>query len=231
MLEEKIEKLKNVWSVIRRSDDGRYVVGVTFPDGYGVYDSADSRIHVLDDTKGESGLYWYVAQNLSVTLSEVIEFIGNTVDANIEAIKKAQLYELKVKELRDFFADTDMSYSELEALTFKFKEETKTKEQPAHIPTIDIKPKKANKTSKAKKGEIVSSYGGGETGRIVSSYGGGETGRIVAVEEGNATVGIRVSNDVDTIKEDGTATENSASAQAKRIVDGVDIEALKGEKK
>jgi hypothetical protein len=123
-----------------------------------------------------------------------------------------------------------MSYSELEALTFKFKEETKTKEQPAHIPTIDIKPKKANKTSKAKKGEIVSSYGGGETGRIVSSY-GGETGRIVAVEEGNATVGIRVSNDVDTIKEDGTATENSASAQAKRIVDGVDIEALKGGKK
>lgn len=121
MLEEKIEKLKNVWSVIRRSDDGRYVVGVTFPDGYGVYDSADSRIHVLDDTKGESGLYWYVAQDLSVTLSEVIEFIGNTVDANIEAIKKAQLYELKVKELRDFFADTDMSYSELEALTFKFK--------------------------------------------------------------------------------------------------------------
>lgn len=219
MLEEKIEKLKNVWSVIRRSDDGRYVVGVTFPDGYGVYDSADSRIHVLDDTKGESGLYWYVAQDLSVTLSEVIEFIGNTVDANIEAIKKAQLYELKVKELRDFFADTDMSYSELEALTFKFKEETKTKEQPAHIPTIDIKPKKANKTSKAKKGEIV------------SSYGGCETGKIVAVEEGNATIGIRVSNDVDTIKEDGTATENSASAQAKRIVDGVDIEALKGEKK
>lgn len=219
MLEEKIEKLKNVWSVIRRSDDGRYVVGVTFPDGYGVYDSADSRIHVLDDTKGESGLYWYVAQDLSVTLSEVIEFIGNTVDANMEAIKKAQLYELKVKELRDFFADTDMSYSELEALTFKFKEETKTKEQPAHIPTIDIKPKKANKTSKAKKGEIV------------SSYGGCETGKIVAVEEGNATIGIRVSNDVDTIKEDGTATENSASAQAKRIVDGVDIEALKGEKK
>lgn len=219
MLEEKIEKLRNVWSVIRRSDDGRYLIGVTFPDGYGVYDSADSRIHVLDDTKGESGLYWYVAQDLSVTLSEVIEFIGNTVDANIEAIKKAQLYELKVKELRDFFADTDMSYSELEALTFKFKEETKTKEQPAHIPTIDIKPKKANKTSKAKKGEIV------------SSYGGCETGKIVAVEEGNATIGIRVSNDVDTIKEDGTATENSASAQAKRIVDGVDIEALKGEKK
>lgn len=219
MLEEKIEKLKNVWSVIRRSDDGRYLVGVTFPDGYGVYDSADNRIHVLDDTKGESRLYWYVAQDLSVTVNDVIEFIDNTVDANMEAIKKAQLYELKVKELRNFFADTDMTYSELEALTFKFKEEVKTKEQPAQIPTIDIKPKKASKTSKTKKGEIV------------SSYVGCETGRIVAVEEGNATVGIRVSNDVDIIKEDGTATENSASAQAKRIVDGVDIEALKGGKK
>lgn len=219
MLEEKIEKLKNVWSVIRRSDDGRYLVGVTFPDGYGVYDSADGRIHVLDDTKGESRLYWYVAQDLSVTVNDVIEFIDNTVDANIEAIKKAKLYELKVKELRNFFADTDMSYSELEALTFKFKEEAKTKEQPAQIPTIDIKPKKANKTSKAKKGEIV------------SSYGGCETGRIVAVEEGNATVGIRVSNDADAFKEDGTATENTAPAQAKRIVDGVDIEALKGGKK
>lgn len=219
MLEEKIEKLKNAWSVIRRSDDGRYLVGVTFPDGYGVYDSADGRIHVLDDTKGESRLYWYVAQDLSVTVNDVIEFIDNTVDANIEAIKKAKLYELKVKELRNFFADTDMSYSELEALTFKFKEEAKTKEQPAQIPTIDIKPKKANKTSKAKKGEIV------------SSYGGCETGRIVAVEEGNATVGIRVSNDADAFKEDGTATENTAPVQAKRIVDGVDIEALKGGKK
>lgn len=219
MLEEKIEKLRNVWSVIRRSDDGRYLIGVTFPDGYGVYNSADDRIHVLDDTKGESRLYWYVAQDLSVTVNDIIEFIDNTVDANIEAIKKAKLYELKVKELRNFFADTDMSYSELEALTFKFKEEAKTKEQPAQIPTIDIKPKKASKTSKAKKGEIV------------SSYGGCETGKIVAVEEGNATIGIRVSNEVDTIKEDGTATENSASAQAKRIVDGVDIEALKGGKK
>lgn len=219
MLEEKIEKLRNVWSVIRRSDDGRYLIGVTFPDGYGVYNSADDRIHVLDDTKGESRLYWYVAQDLSVTVNDVIEFIDNTVDANIEAIKKAKLYELKVKELRNFFADTDMSYSELEALTFKFKEEAKTKEQPAQIPTIDIKPKKASKTSKAKKGEIV------------SSYGGCETGRIVAVEEGDATVGIRVSNDVDAFKEDGTATENTAPAQAKRIVDGVDIEALKGGKK
>lgn len=218
MLEEKIEKLRNVWSVIRRSDDGRYLVGVTFPDGYGVYNSADDRIHVLDDTKGESGLYWYVAQDLNVTVNDVIEFIDNTVDANIEAIKKAQLYELKVKELRNFFADTDMSYSELEALTFKFKEEAKTKEQPAQIPTIDIKPKKANKTSKAKKGEIV------------SSYGGCEIGKVVAVEEGNATVGIRVSNDVDAFKKDETATENTASAQAKRIVDGVDIEALKGGK-
>lgn len=219
MLEEKIEKLRNVWSVIRRSDDGRYLIGVTFPDGYGVYNSADDRIHVLDDTKGESRLYWYVAQDLNVTVNDVIEFIDNTVDANIEAIKKAKLYELKVKELRNFFADTDMSYSELEALTFKFKEEAKTKEQPAQIPTIDIKPKKASKTSKAKKGEIV------------SSYGGCETGKIVAVEEGNATIGIRVSNDADAFKEDGTATENTAPAQAKRIVDGVDIEALKGGKK
>lgn len=219
MLEEKIEKLRNVWSVIRRSDDGRYLIGVTFPDGYGVYNSADDRIHVLDDTKGESRLYWYVAQDLNVTVNDVIEFIDNTVDANIEAIKKAKLYELKVKELRNFFADTDMSYSELEALTFKFKEEAKTKEQPALIPTIDIKPKKASKTSKAKKGEIV------------SSYGGCETGKIVAVEEGNATIGIRVSNDADAFKEDETATENTAPAQAKRIVDGVDIEALKGGKK
>lgn len=219
MLEEKIEKLRNVWSVIRRSDDGRYLIGVTFPDGYGVYNSADDRIHVLDDTKGESRLYWYVAQDLNVTVNDVIEFIDNTVDANIEAIKKAKLYELKVKELRNFFADTDMSYSELEALTFKFKEEVKTKEQPAQIPTIDIKPKKANKTNKAKKGEIV------------SSYGGCETGKIVAVEEGNATIGIRVSNDADAFKEDETATENTAPAQAKRIVDGVDIEALKGGKK
>lgn len=219
MLEEKIEKLRNVWSVIRRSDDGRYLIGVTFPDGYGVYNSADDRIHVLDDTKGESRLYWYVAQDLSVTVNDVIEFIDNTVDANIEAIKKAKLYELKVKELRNFFADTDMSYSELEALTFKFKEEAKTKEQPAQIPTIDIKPKKPSKTNKAKKSEIV------------SSYGGCETGKIVAVEEGNATIGIRVSNDADAFKEDETATENTAPAQAKRIVDGVDIEALKGGKK
>lgn len=219
MLEEKIEKLRNVWSVIRRSDDGRYLIGVTFPDGYGVYNSADDRIHVLDDTKGESRLYWYVAQDLSVTVNDIIEFIDNTVDANIEAIKKAKLYELKVKELRNFFADTDMSYSELEALTFKFKEEVKTKEQPAQIPTIDIKPKKANKTNKAKKGEIV------------SSYVGCETGKIVAVEEGNATIGIRVSNDADAFKKDETATENTAPAQTKRIVDGVDIEALKGGKK
>lgn len=134
MLEEKLERLKGVWGTIE-CYEGKYVISAKYPPNYNVYNDPLNRIKVVDDTKN-SGMYWYVGEDLSLNIENIIDFIDETVNANIEAIKKAELYEAKVKELQEFFNNDNMSYQDLEALSFSIKDELNTQ------PIIKTLPKK-----------------------------------------------------------------------------------------
>ena len=201
MLEEKLDKLKDIWCSIEKWEDGRYVVSVEFPDGYNVYDSEDEKISVFDDRK-KSGRFWYVAKDDTVSLIEVIEFIEATVNANIEAIKRAMLYEAKMKELQNLFNNEQMSYNELEALSFNIPQKAVFKETAR--PTLKANKPKKNSDKEDKK--IISSP-------MSNNEVGVET---IAIEDGNANKVV--------------SKEEIANISNGEMVDGVNVDELRGKK-
>ena len=192
MLEEKLDKLKDTWCSIERAD-GKFIVSAQFPENYNVYNSEDNRIKVVDDRKN-SKRFWYIASDSTVSLIEVIDFIEATVNANIEAIKRAMLYETKMKELQELFNNDKMSYDDLEALSFGVKQRTNLIVE--NRPILKVNKSKKNSEKEEKK--------------VNSSYSSDEKAETKVVEDGDANK--VVSKDEDKGK----------------VVDGVDVESLRG---
>lgn len=192
MLEEKLDKLKDTWCSIERAD-GKFIVSAQFPENYNVYNSEDNRIKVVDDRKN-SKRFWYIASDSTVSLIEVIDFIEATVNANIEAIKRAMLYETKMKELQELFNNDKMSYDDLEALSFGVKQRTNLVVE--NRPILKVNKSKKNSEKEEKK--------------ATSSYSSNEKAETKVVEDGDANK--VVSKDEDKGK----------------VVDGVDVESLRG---
>lgn len=192
MLEEKLDKLKDTWCSIERAD-GKFIVSAQFPENYNVYDSEDNRIKVVDDRKN-SKRFWYIASDSTVSLIEVIDFIEATVNANIEAIKRAMLYETKMKELQELFNNDKMSYDDLEALSFGVKQRTNLVVE--NRPILKVNKSKKNSEKEEKK--------------VTSSYFSNEKAETKVVKDGDANK--VVSKDEDKGK----------------VVDGVDVESLRG---
>lgn len=168
MLEEKLDKLKDTWCSIERAD-GKFIVSAQFPENYNVYNSEDNRIKVVDDRKN-SKRFWYIASDSTVSLIEVIDFIEATVNANIEAIKRAMLYETKMKELQELFNNDKMSYDDLEALSFGVKQRT----------NLVVENRPILKVSKSKKNSEK------EEKKVTSSYSSNEKAETKVVEDGDA---------------------------------------------
>ena len=200
MLEEKLDKLKDIWTSIEIID-GKYVVSAKFPENYNVYDSEDKAIKVIDDTAGETRKFWYVAQVDSISINDIIDFINATVNANIEAIKRVVLYESKIKELQELFNNDKMSYNDLEKLSFDFKPKPKSKEI-TQRPTLKMsKPKKNDE----KENKVESSYTSNEELGVDTTV----------IEDGNA---VKVVSK--------TETETNTNGE---FVNGVNVAELRGE--
>lgn len=193
MLEEKLDKLKDTWCSIERAD-GKFIVSAQFPENYSVYDSEDKRIKVVDDRKN-SKRFWYIANDPSVSLIEVIDFIEATVNANIEAIKRAMLYETKMKELQELFNNEEMSYDDLEALSFGVREKTSIREKIEQRPTL--------KVSKSKKEDkkIVSGYSSSEeNGTKTKVVEDGDANKVVSTKDEEPKGEVVDGVDVETLR-------------------------------
>jgi hypothetical protein len=181
MLEEKLDKLKDTWCSIERAD-GKFIVSAQFPENYNVYDSEDNRIKVVDDRKN-SKRFWYIASDSTVSLIEVIDFIEATVNANIEAIKRAMLYETKMKELQELFNNDKMSYDDLEALSFGVKQRTNLVVENRPI----LKVNKSKKNSEKEEKKVTSSYSSNEKAetKVVED---GDANKVVSKDEDKGKV-------------------------------------------
>lgn len=181
MLEEKLDKLKDTWCSIERAD-GKFIVSAQFPENYNVYDSEDNRIKVVDDRKN-SKRFWYIASDSTVSLIEVIDFIEATVNANIEAIKRAMLYETKMKELQELFNNDKMSYDDLEALSFGVKQRTNIVVENRPI----LKVNKSKKNSEKEEKKVTSSYSSNEKAetKVVED---GDANKVVSKDEDKGKV-------------------------------------------
>ena len=181
MLEEKLDKLKDTWCSIERAD-GKFIVSAQFPENYNVYNSEDNRIKVVDDRKN-SKRFWYIASDSTVSLIEVIDFIEATVNANIEAIKRAMLYETKMKELQELFNNDKMSYDDLEALSFGVKQRTNLIVENRPI----LKVNKSKKNSEKEEKKVTSSYSSNEKAetKVVED---GDANKVVSKDEDKGKV-------------------------------------------
>lgn len=139
MLEKKLIELKDYWCSIERYE-GKYCLSAEFPEEWTAYSPNDKNIEVIFDEKTDK--YWYVAKSEKVTLKSLVDFLWETVQTNIEAAKKAVLYNQKVEELKQFFNDNRNSLKDLENLSFDLTKNRSSKSNK----TIQPKKSKPNVT-------------------------------------------------------------------------------------
>lgn len=121
---EMINRIKDYF-VSMEMYEGRWVVVVRYNPQWTAYQSDDGRIKVSRDEK-KKDTWWYYATDKNVEIDEIINLICETIETNIEVVKKVELLKIKAKELKEIFANEKYSFSDLEKLMFVFAEETTT---------------------------------------------------------------------------------------------------------
>lgn len=135
MLQDNINKIKDYF-VGMEMYNGLWVVRVKYRPKWGAYPPEDGTIDVVAD-ENEADLWWYCAKNKEVEIDAIINLIEETIQTNLEAIKKVELFKLKANELKQIFSDESISLSKLQTLRFVFNSD-----QQAEKPTVKQEPKK-----------------------------------------------------------------------------------------
>ena len=117
-----------------------YVV-VMFPDRWKVYGNVTEEKYNVSVMEGnEPGEYYFCAE-MSTGFDAVFNAVDHCISVNKDAMERSQLFQEKLKELKDIFADGANTIKRLRTLDFVFKpqkKETKRKvEFPAQEPKTD----------------------------------------------------------------------------------------------
>ena len=161
-LDRKIEDIREYLITIEQTD-GKWAVCVQYEPKWGAYPPEEGTpIKVYQDDNNDD-TWWYVAEDGNVSISDIVDIIIETVQANKDAMKKLELFKLKEKELRDIFSDARTPLSKLEKLTFVFSDEigpTGKSGKRVSVPKAENMPKrkpvvKAEETSSDKEVGVV----------------------------------------------------------------------------
>lgn len=117
---------------------GRWVIIVKYRPRWGAYASDDGRIEVGPDEKVPD-VWWYYAKEEDVDVDEIIDLIDETVQTNMEAIKKVELFKLKATELKEIFSNEELSFKKLQTLKFVFDDTELVEEKPKKAAKGDVK--------------------------------------------------------------------------------------------
>ena len=123
MLQERLSKIKDFF-VGMEMYNGLWVVRVKYRPKWGAYPPEDGSIKVVSD-EGEPDLWWYCANDESVEIDSILSLIEETIETNMEAIKKVELFKLKAGELKQIFSDETIGLKKLQSLRFVFDDEVK----------------------------------------------------------------------------------------------------------
>lgn len=118
MLQERLSKIREYF-VGMEMYNGLWVVRVKYRPKWGAYPPENGRIKVVSD-ENESDLWWYCANDEDVEIDSIIDLIEETIETNMEAIKKVELFKLKASELKQIFSDESISLKKLQTLKFVF---------------------------------------------------------------------------------------------------------------
>lgn len=112
------------------------IIKVLYGEKWGAYPSPDEKIKVAKSDEVPNEWFYYSDYTYTV-IDEIFDLIEETIDMNLSAIERLGLFNQKMEELKELFANE--SLSKLKTLTFYFEEE---------------KPKRNNKRKKKNKEEI-----------------------------------------------------------------------------
>lgn len=100
------------------------IIKVLYGEKWGAYPSQDENIKVAksDEVKNE---WFYYADYTYTVIDDIFNLIEETIEMNLSAIERLELFNIKMEELKTLFANE--SLQKLKTLSFQFEEIKKTK--------------------------------------------------------------------------------------------------------
>ena len=118
------------------------IIKVLYGEKWGAYPSQDEKIKVAKSEEVPNEWFYYSDYTYTV-IDEIFDLIEETIDMNLSAIERLGLFNQKMEELKELFANEPLP--KLKTLTFHFEEEKskrnnrKKKKNKEEIPTDEIK--------------------------------------------------------------------------------------------
>jgi hypothetical protein len=96
------------------------IIKVLYGEKWGAYPSPDEKIKVAKSDEVPNEWFYYSDYTYTV-IDEIFDLIEETIDMNLSAIERLGLFNQKMEELKELFANEPLS--KLKTLTFHFEEE------------------------------------------------------------------------------------------------------------
>ena len=124
-LTERIKKIEEYFKGMEIISN-TVIIKVQYGDKWGAYPSSDERIKVAKSEEVINEWYYYSDYTYTV-IDEIFDLIEETIEMNLSAIERLNLFNQKMEELKQLFADEPLS--KLKTLTFQFIEEKRNKKK------------------------------------------------------------------------------------------------------
>ena len=124
-LTERIKKIEEYFKGMEIISN-TVIIKVQYGDKWGAYPSSDESIKVAKSEEVINEWYYYSDYTYTV-IDEIFDLIEETIEMNLSAIERLNLFNQKMEELKQLFADE--SLSKLKTLTFQFIEEKRNKKK------------------------------------------------------------------------------------------------------
>ena len=122
-LQERIQKNEKYFRGLEIVNN-TVIIKVLYGEKWGAYPSQDEIIKVAksDDVKNE---WFYYADYTYTVIDDIFNLIEETIEMNLSAIERLELFNVKMEELKTLFANEPLQ--KLKTLSFQFEEIKKTK--------------------------------------------------------------------------------------------------------
>ena len=134
MLQDRLNKIKDYFQSIEQFE-GKWVICVRYNPKWGAYPSENGKINAVPD-ENTPDVWWYYGKDDKVDIDSIFDLIDETIQTNLDAIRKVELFKLKAEELKRMFSDDSISFKKLQSLEFIFNEK---------VTTVSNKPKKGKR--------------------------------------------------------------------------------------
>lgn len=118
-LQERIQKNESYFKGMEIVNN-TVIIKVLYGEKWGAYPTADERIKVAKSEEVPNEWFYYADYTYTI-IDEIFDLIEETIDMNLSAIERLNLFNQKMEELKELFASE--SLPKLKTLSFHFEEE------------------------------------------------------------------------------------------------------------